>query len=126
MTRIMGKLVKRPKRRDSYAALDRRLNAALLRRDQREPAGPPAGLWAHRQAPPGRAGWLVSFDPDFSHCRISSKHGPCGEPSKKSLVLLPRRLQAPLEAYFALNTLSSAVFRITLKELPRMNALCLL
>ena len=33
----MGKLVKRPKRRDSYAALDRGLNAALQRRAKESP-----------------------------------------------------------------------------------------
>ena len=59
----MDKLVKRPKRRDSYAALDRGLNAALQRRSKESPLRPPAGLRARRQAPPGRAGRLVRERP---------------------------------------------------------------
>jgi hypothetical protein len=45
--------------------------------------------------------------------RISGKDGPYGKLPKKSVVPLSRRLQAPLEAHFALNELSDAKLNAT-------------
>jgi hypothetical protein len=49
----MGKLVKRPKRRDSYAALNRGLNAALQRRSKETPCDRQRAFGRVGRRPPG-------------------------------------------------------------------------
>jgi hypothetical protein len=53
MARTMGKPVKRPKRRDSYAALDRRLKAALQRRSKEIPRDRQRAFGRVGRRPPG-------------------------------------------------------------------------
>jgi hypothetical protein len=54
----MDKPVKRPKRRDSYAALDRGLNAALQRRSKESPRDRQRAFGRVGRRPPGvLAGW---------------------------------------------------------------------
>jgi hypothetical protein len=70
---------------------------------------------AKRFSPGSRCQSGLSYNPDFSHFRFSTcgdsrtccasaaRKGLYGKPPKKRVVPLPRRLPAPLEAYFALN-----------------------